>query len=118
MSLSSKILVPALLSCLFYSAAPAAQGQKSLSLPQAERLAVDLKQGMSLEEVQKLLGKPKRTSLKADPFAAGGQPPVGGVLRWTYSWSSSSQADRTLQVVFASKSAELWQVNSWDWNTY
>jgi len=111
MSLPSKILVPALLSCLFYSAAPAAQGEKSLSLPQAERLAVDLKQGMSLEEVQKLLGKPRRTSMKADALTAG-------VLRWTYSWPSTTQADRTLQVVFASKSPERWQVNSWDWTAY
>ncbi len=41
-----------------------------LSLAQAERVAVDLKQGMSAEEVEKLLGKPQRTALKSN----GGSP--------------------------------------------
>lgn len=73
---------------------------------QAERKAVGLKQGMSLEEVQKLLGKPKRTSLKN-----GGN---FGTLYWTYAWTS----ERTLQVVFAAKAPDQWQVNGWEWSDY
>jgi len=40
-------------------------------LAQAERNAVELKQGMTLEEVQKLLGKPKRTALRNTGSSAG-----------------------------------------------
>jgi len=69
---------------------------------QAERNAVELKQGMTLEEVEKLLGKPKRTALK------------NAALQWTYVWVP----ERTLQVVFAAKTPEQWTVNSWDWSTY
>ena len=81
------------------------------SLAQAERNAVDLKQGMTLEEVQKLLGKPKRTALKNTSNAVEAWQ---GTLQWTYVWSP----DRTLQVVFAAKTPEQWFVNSWDWSTY
>src|ERR1051326_2174596 len=112
---SAKILVPAVLACLLYSGAPAAQGEKALSLPQAERRAVDLKKGMTLEEVQQLLGKPKRTSLRADPQVAAGEAAVD-MLRWTYSWSGASHPERTLQVVFASPFPDRWLVKSWDWS--
>jgi hypothetical protein len=37
-----------------------------LSLAQAERAAVDLRQGTSAEEMEKLLAKPLQTSLKDD----------------------------------------------------
>src|SRR5438034_4991573 len=62
-----KIFLPAMLSCLLYSAGTVAQVAypKALTLTQTERRAVDLKQGMTLEEVEKLLGKPKRTALRA-----------------------------------------------------
>ena len=50
----------------------------------AERAAVDLKQGMSLEEVQHLLGKPWRTALSSNGSS--------GTLRWTYTWASSASA--------------------------
>jgi hypothetical protein len=90
---------------------------KALRLPQAERLAVELRQGMTPVEVQKLLGKPKRTSLRADAYV-GSRESSPGTLQWTYSWPGGSQSDRTLQVVFASKSPESWSVNSWDWTGY
>jgi hypothetical protein len=82
------------------------------SFAQAERNSVDLKQGMTLEEVQKLLGKPKRTALRNTGSSAG--EPWQGTLQWTYAWSS----ERTLQVVFAAKTPEQWYVNSWDWSNY
>jgi len=78
-------------------------------IAQAERNAVDLKQGMRLEEVQKLLGKPKRTALK-NTGAAG--EPWQGTLQWTYSWGP----ERTLQVVFGTKTPEQWSVNAWEWS--
>jgi len=89
--------------------APRAGAQASFG--QAERNSVDLKQGMTLEEVQKLLGKPKRTALKNTSNAVEAWQ---GTLQWTYVWSP----DRTLQVVFAAKTPEQWFVNSWDWSTY
>ena len=111
-----KIFLPAMLSCLLYSAGTVAQAAypKALTLTQTEQRAVDLKQGMTLEEVEKLLGKPKRTALRAQ---VGSHEPQGS-LQWTYTWSSPSQSDRSLQVVFASKSPEQWVVNSWDWAGY
>ena len=84
---------------------------------QAERNAIELKQGMKLEEVEKLLGKPKRTALKnTGSFAAGSSTgePSQGTLQWTYVWAR----ERTLYVVFAAKTPEQWTVNSWDWSTY
>jgi hypothetical protein len=82
------------------------------SVAQAERNSVDLKQGMTLDEVQKLLGKPKRTALKTASSSAS--EPWQGALHWTYIWS----ADHTLQVVFAAKTPDQWYVNSWDWSNY
>jgi hypothetical protein len=84
-----------------------------LSLAQAERVAVDLKQGMSAEEVQKLLGKPQRTALKSD----GGFKPSQGTLQWTYSWTGAS-APGNLHVEFVAKTPDQWSVNGWEWVTY
>ncbi len=111
-----KIFLPAMLSCLLYSAGTVAQAvyPKALTPTQTEQRAVDLKQGMTLEEVEKLLGKPKRTALRAQ---VGLHEPQGS-LQWTYTWSSPSQSDRSLQVVFASKSPERWLVSCWDWTVY
>jgi len=84
------------------------------SLAQAERNTVELKQGMSLEEVQKLLGKPRRTALRA---GIQGQ----GALQWSYFWSgpaSSSSSERSLQIEFAAKAPDQWIVNSWGWSSY
>jgi hypothetical protein len=113
-----KILVAAIL-CLLYSTAPFAQPgpAKVLRLPQAERLAVDLRQGMTLQEVQKLLGKPRRTAMKADTYG-GSRDASPGTLQWTYSWAGGSEPERTLHVTFASKAPEHWAVSSWDWGGY
>jgi hypothetical protein len=86
-------------------------------LVQAERNAVDLKQGMTLEAVQKLLGKPQRTALRNTGSAAAGNSAGElwqGTLQWTYVWSP----ERILHVVFAAKTPEQWYVNSWEWSTY
>jgi hypothetical protein len=114
---SMKFFIPAVLSCLLYSAGLAAQSGQPKGLLQAERLAVELKQGMTLEEVEKLLGKPKRTSLKADAYS-GSRDTSPGTLQWTYTWQGASQPERSLQVVFANKVPERWLVNSWDWSGY
>jgi hypothetical protein len=86
-----------------------------LSLAQAERVAVDLKQGMSAEEVEKLLGRPQRTALKGN----GGFPNATsqGTLQWTYSWTGSS-APGNLHIEFVAKTPDQWYVNGWEWGTY
>jgi hypothetical protein len=87
----------------------------TLTLAQAERMAADLKQGMSLEDVQKLLGKPRRTALKSN--GASTSSPWQGTLQWSYTWTgSSSQAN--LHVQFSAKAPEQWYVNSWEWASY
>ena len=91
-----------------------AQGSRasaSRSLLQAERVAIELKQGMTLEEVEKLLGKPNRTALRNPGNTQG-------TLHWTYSWSDASASKRYLQVAFGAKAPEQWTVNSWDWTDY
>jgi hypothetical protein len=81
-----------------------------------ERAAVDLKQGMSLEEVQQLLGKPWRTALTSN--AASGASSQG-TLRWTYTWiGSASTTERNLNIDFAAKAPEQWTVSGWNWSTY
>jgi hypothetical protein len=92
--------------------AQASRAGANASFAQAERNSVELKQGMTLEEVQKLLGKPKRTALRNTGSSAG--EPWQGTLQWTYAWNP----ERTLQVVFAAKTPEQWYVNSWDWSNY
>jgi predicted phage gp36 major capsid-like protein len=109
------ILLAALWASLAWSAPAGAQPSRpgaSASFAQAERNSVELKQGMTLEEVQKLLGKPKRTALRNTGSSAG--EPWQGTLQWTYAWSP----ERTLHVVFAAKTPEQWYVNSWDWSNY
>ena len=67
------------------------------------------------EDVERLLGKPKRTALKQG-FAASADAAQGS-LQWTYMWADTSQRDDTLQVVFTRKSGQ-WLVESWGWNAY
>ena len=86
---------------------------------QAERNAVELKQGMTSAEVQQLLGKPQRTALRSN----GGAPSSAGqgTLQWTYVWNNSgmsSSSERTLSVDFAAKAADQWLVDGWGWNGY
>jgi hypothetical protein len=117
-NLQSLGLLAAMLS-FFLCASPAnAQTPRpdaTMNLAQAERVAGDLKQGMTVDEVQKLLGKPRRTALKSD----GGLPglPSKGSLQWTYNWTSAS-AQGNLRVDFLSKSPEEWYVNGWEWVAY
>lgn len=111
------VLLPAVLSCLLCGAASAAPADDKMTYAQAERRSVDLKQGMTPDDVQKLLGKPKRTALKASGYG-GTAEPSQGTLQWTYTWSSPSQSERNLQVMFVSKSPEQWLVNGWDWSGY
>jgi len=93
------------------AAAQASLPAAALSAAQAERNSVQLRQGMSIEEVQKLLGKPRRTALKAN----GNSAPWQGTLQWTYSWPGASSTQGSLHVVFAATAPEKWYVNSWDW---
>src|SRR5688572_29813471 len=100
-----------LLPSLAWMPAAGAQAPRAV-LAQAERNAVELKQGMTLEDVQKLLGKPSRTALKNSGSSAAELSQ--GTLQWTYTW----KPERTLNVVFAARAPEQWYVNSWDWSTY
>jgi hypothetical protein len=113
--LSTVVFLAALAASLAWNPLASAQAPRAgaqASVAQAERNSVGLKQGMTLEEVQKLLGKPKRTALKTTSNSASDA--WQGTLQWTYVWSP----DHTLQVVFAAKTPEQWYVNSWDWSNY
>jgi hypothetical protein len=117
---SVSVLIPlaALLSLLAWTAPTAAQAPRApatLSLAQAERNATDLKHGMSLEEVQRLLGKPRRTALKSNGSSTDG--PWQGTLKWTYVWPNSPSPG-SLHVEFAARTPEQWYVNGWEWATY
>jgi len=90
--------------------AQASRPTANAGLARAERNAIELKQGMSAEDVEKLLGKPRRTALKSN----GSSP---GTLQWTYAWADSSQS--SLRVEFAAtKTPAEWSVTSWDWANY
>jgi hypothetical protein len=87
----------------------------ALSFAQAERKSIDLRQGMSLEEVQRLLGTPRRTALKSSGgFASASSQ---GTLHWTYAWPGAV-SQPSLSVVFAATGPEKWYVNSWEWSSY
>jgi hypothetical protein len=107
-------LLPTLL-WLSPASAQALESAAALSLAQAEHVAVDLRQGMSAEEVQKLLGKPRRTGLKSDGGSLNRSSQ--GTLQWTYSWTSAS-APANLHIEFVAKTPDEWYVNSWEWVTY
>jgi len=116
------VLLAALLPSLAWLAPASAQAPGPVATPgraQAERNAIDLKQGMTLDEVQQLLGKPQRTALKSN--GATWSAPGQGTLQWTYVWNSaglSSFSERTLSVEFAAKAADQWFVNGWGWSSY
>jgi hypothetical protein len=116
--ISTLVFLAALLSWLPWISPAGAQASRpaaNLSLAQAERMAADLKQGMSAEEVERLLGKPRRTSLKKNGFSTS---EAQGTLQWTYTWAGSSSSQSSLHVEFAAKTPEAWYVNSWEWATY
>jgi len=116
------VLLAALLPSLAWLAPASAQSSGSGASPsraQAERNAVELKQGMTPDEVQQLLGKPRRTALRGTGGA--GSAPWQGTLQWTYVWAGampSSSSERSLQVDFAAKAADQWSVNGWGWSNY
>lgn len=118
--LSVLLLLAALPPWLAWSPPAVAQSSRpaaALSAAQAERKSVELKQGMSLEDVEGLLGKPRRTALKN-----GGS--AGGNLQWTYAWPGATSSQGTLNVVFGAKTPdgaktpEQWSVSGWEWSTY
>ena len=85
----------------------------------AERAAVELRQGMTTDEVRELLGKPWRTALSGNGNAGDGAP--ARTLRWTYTWTgsrSSASSERILNVDFNAKTAEQWNVSGWNWSAY
>ena len=88
--LPTLVLLAALLPCAWIAPAPAQPSRPAadLTLAQAERMASDLKYGMSADEVRKLLGKPRRTALR--PNGLSTTAPWQGNLRWTYNWPGSS----------------------------
>ena len=120
--LRTLIFLAVLMPTLAWLAPASAEGSAPGAAPsraQAERNAVDLKQGMTPDEVQLLLGKPRRTALRGN----GGSPssPYQGTLQWTYVWAgstASSSSERSLNVEFAAKAADQWSVNAWGWNNY
>lgn len=116
--LAALLFVAALSPSLAWSpaAAQAAAPGATLSAAQAERRAVDLKQGMSLEEVQGLLGKPRRTALRANGSSSAAQDQ--GTLQWTYSWPGASSTLGSLHVAFGATAPEKWLVNGWEWSSY
>lgn len=91
------------------------EARSTMTFVKAERQSIELRQGMTSEDVERLLGKPKRTALKQG-FAASADAAQGS-LQWTYMWADTSQRDDTLQVVFTRKSGQ-WLVESWGWNAY
>lgn len=119
---ATRLFVLALLGSLplsLYLSAPAsAQAPRpaaGLSAVQAERKSVELRQGMSSEEVEKLLGKPRRTALKN---GASTSAPAQGTLQWTYSWPGTYSTQGSLNVLFGAATPEQWRVNSWEWSSY
>lgn len=113
------VLLAVALSAVLSSAGAAGGTQRSeggtLSLAQFERQAVGLKQGMTPDEVEKLLGRPKRTALRN---SGGGRESSQGSLEWTYAWRNASDSERSLQVVFMNKTPDQWLVNTWGWSGY
>lgn len=112
-------LFAALLPTFAWIAPAGAQSSRSpagVGIVQAERNSVELKQGMSLAEVQTLLGKPRRTALK--DMGGSASTPSQGNLRWTYVWSNASLSDKILNVEFVAKTPADWYVNGWEWTTY
>ena len=118
-SLPVLVFVAALSPSLAWISPAAAQASRpaaTLSFAQAERNAVSLRQGMSVEEVQKLLGTPRRTALKTNGSSV--TTPWQGTLQWTYSWPNAASSQGSLSVVFAATAPEKWFVNSWEWSSY
>jgi hypothetical protein len=117
-TLTVLILAAALMASPVWIGPATAQNPRpvALSFAQAERNAIHLRQGMSVEEVQKLLGTPRRTALKSSRGFAS--EPSQGTLHWTYAWPGGDSSQASLSVVFAATGAERWYVSSWEWSSY
>jgi hypothetical protein len=83
-----------------------------------ERLSISLRQGMTADQVENLMGKPKRTALRASMGAGAASEGAQSSLLWTYSWAGASYNERNLLIVFVGKSPDQWTVSSWDWTGY
>jgi len=119
MNLPTRLLLLALVSPLLAAAAtvPPAPSRpvSELALAQAERVAVDLRQGMSAEDVRALLGKPRRTALRNGGLST--RTSDQGTLQWTYVWGGPA-GQGSLHIEFAAKTPEAWTVASWEWSAY
>ena len=115
------LLIAAILGMLSWFSPAGAQAPRAVSSAsrvQAERAAVDLRQGMTPEQVEQLLGKPWRTALAG---TGAGNAPGQGTLRWSYVWTgspSSQSSERVLNVEFNATAAERWTVSGWSWSPY
>jgi hypothetical protein len=119
MRLPTLILLAASLAWLSPALAQSSGAGAAPGRAQAERNAVDLKQGMTPDEVQQLLGKPRRTALRSNGGSTSA--PSQGSLQWIYVWTgpaSSSSSERSLHIDFAAKAADQWSVNGWGWTNY
>jgi hypothetical protein len=98
--------------CSWPALAQDAAADGGMTIGQAEKLAANLRQGMTVDEVQKLLGKAQQTALKND----GGAPnlPSKGTLQWSYVWGEAANRAR-LRVDFTAQPLEPYHVNSWQW---
>ncbi|HET6598402.1 MAG TPA: hypothetical protein VFG60_00450 [Burkholderiaceae bacterium] len=114
--LPTLMVLAALLPSLAY--AQAAGAGATTGRAQAELKAVELKQGMTPDEVRELLGKPQRTALSGGGSTSA---PSQGTLTWTYVWTgptSASSSERSLHIDFAAKATDQWTVNGWGWSNY
>ncbi|QJR11951.1 hypothetical protein DSM104443_03034 [Usitatibacter rugosus] len=110
-SLRCALLVAATLgaSCV----APALANMPADATPvQAERVAAGLRQGMPLEDVRKLLGNPKRMTIRSEGSSVSDA--TRSTQQWTYTWAGTS-GNATLRVEFGSKVPPAWNVTSWEW---
>jgi hypothetical protein len=119
--LPTLILLAALLPSLAWLAPALAQASRpttNAGVAQVERNAVELKQGMTPDEVLQLLGKPRRTALRVN--GGSSSAPWQGTLQWTYvlNGSATYSSERSLQIEFAAKAADQWSVNAWGWSVY
>jgi len=98
--------------CATPALAQDAAPESGASLAQGEKLAASLRQGMSIDEVLKLLGKPQQTALQSD--GAAPNLPSKGTLQWSYLWNGAAKPAR-LRVDFTGQPLEPYQVSSWQW---
>ncbi|HTP60903.1 MAG TPA: hypothetical protein VMJ14_02360 [Burkholderiales bacterium] len=103
---------------LLSSGAPAAalpaHPASPLSLSRAEQLSVDLKQGMTMEEVDGLLGEPTRTAFKSPDYDVNSTN-VPRTMQWIYEWTTPSQMNQSFQLIFTKKPHGQWSLDGWAW---